>query len=564
MATISSLSATQGISYEQQHAPVAGSSAATRVVPISNKRTAQFTTQSSAQKKLLRQVEQSNLLHMQHLWVSRSRSNPERTTSNAFRMGLQSSWLTLARARPDMPLNAIAHLWTDRRSLKALYMPVAGTGLPDLEIPYSMLDRVPVSLHGPDHLDRLINSISNRDARQLARALVHHETSENICLRKDLLTLVLAATYQASTRRRQLNVQADIDVVKGTHAMGVRNGGSQQEPIDDEVPLNLDERDAIEAELLAPFPQATEDRLKAWSKAPDRGIGVVPPQRERTIADTYPTQRRPDAEENLARSMDALMQRGFANLKMANDVIASTPHHPRTWAVAFKTAHVLRTGQWQFDGDPASMAHRQYMAGVAPQPAPMSAEMFEMLQEFAGEVQDLAATLHSMTHDAAITDPEAMTQRQRIDMFMLAERIRQAEPLLQDKVDVLRVTADNPRASPQEKEEALARIAAISGVYDWVGSFIEFFVNLHTYMPQVEYSAAPLDDEVRELFRNTLGASPVAMQGDSWKSNKLRVPEGTDERDFDLMEHRQMFREIVDMLRQQPARTTNDIVDMAV
>ncbi len=432
------------------------------------------------------------------IWYSQSALQPSSSRDPAFRRQLATTYLRLADAMHGAPANVQAHLWTDRASAFALHVPVVNPDGSEIEIPHSMLQRARVTVHPESDLRAMIDAIPDPALRRTIAQLHDHPARENIGFRADVLRQIVTMLYRRQdTRRAALNVYADRDTL--ADMAGIRDWS------------------ALGNEGMPPAAIEGQDRAKLSIRAMANSLAM--PQRPPCVIPA------------------AIQSQGFATHDHENDTLAAVPGAERPLSIA---REMLNTTQ---------------AVGYS---GPISDEMTTAQQQTPHALQtgirQGIAHLASLTSGAGIPERPGIDPQEALTTFLLAERIGRIEPQLQQRINELEAQA-GATADPATRQRCIGEISSMMTVYEKYGRFIENFVNLCSYFPQVAQSSQAASFELREAYSDIFGAIPrmFASEG-SWTGSLKRSLADVDAHLSTFYEQVDANRLILDLLTQQPAR----------
>ncbi len=480
----------------------------------------------------------------------------ERVTSEnpRFRERLATAYLTMTHTALRLPGNADAHLWTDRRNLRALYMPIG-----EVEIPHSMIARGPVSVHVAGELEGLIDDKAGVGLRDF-RKLNAHPAGENIGLRSDIERLAYTTLYTSPHDRAagapeasgELNIHADIDTLESAETARLRN-----------VRLTDDLDDALAKAVMAKKPQFSslekaDDLDGAESDDLDESeVGDLDGSETDDLDSTGSDDLDREKFDALVDEMEKLMamKQEIDGLKLPakpplldpNARLALISQPQKSWfrpplaqppaarvpsdaKIDPQVIEDLRMGGLSTrDGEndilvvaPQSNAARRIARTIVErlegQDDPV--ETFSNLAtDYRDDAHSIARYLGSLDGHLPDARPREEQTRILLDYFRLAERIRKLKPALQEKLDGLSAIAGSKTMHRADRAAAKHKARALTRIYARSTQLLENFVNMSTYVAQVEHSSSRGPEK---LMKALLGAKAEATTTDSWKGGSLK------------------------------------------
>jgi hypothetical protein len=293
--------------------------------------------------------------HVHGMWYQAAPHERVASENPRFRKDLAGAYLTMTDGVSASPNNVDGHLWTDRRTLRALYMP---TG--EVEIPHSMIARGPVAIHVKGELGDLIDNEENEATRKTFQKLHNHVAGENIGARSDIERLAYTTLYSSQktdasspAEADEINVHMDIDTMDSVNVDRaiVATGGEVGEK--SPAPDSLDAakvrlmamKHSIETVSLPPVPPPMTDKTLADLAAqPQRSWSARSPAVTATSVSASETQQ--DASPSRARVQKyQLSTRGSEN-----DVVLGVPGNRVSIRTAQNTIRSLQRvvdrGRW--------------------------------------------------------------------------------------------------------------------------------------------------------------------------------------------------------------------------
>jgi hypothetical protein len=369
------------------------------------------------------------------------------------------------------PENMRANLWTDRKSLHALYTPVVQANGVEIEIPHSMIDdpRTRVSVRTEQDLLGMINEVGNPELRIDLQRLYFHPARENVGLLSDVVRAIVTQSFRREGNfDRRMNLYTDRDSMADVALMRDHQllEGKGEPPVQ-----------GLEAAKLS------IQAMKQSLDEPIRGPAVRVP--------------------------DDIHEHGFAVLGKENDVMAAVPGHPTSRAVVGKMRQTLEEVDYKRVGAREKNAARQYSEGVK-----VSIAYF----------RSLATGNENEPMPRRIDPEEALTA------FVLAERVRCLGPELQDRVDDLEDEMVGA-TDDEHRQRCLAEASAIAAVCSMYNDHTEYFVNLCTYLPQSGFSLRRPQEALGDFYRHVFSAVPRVFDSEgSWKGGLVVEAEVDDYR----------------------------------
>jgi hypothetical protein len=433
------------------------------------------------------------------VWCSQSALQPSSSRDPAFRRQLATAYLRLADAMHGAPANVQAHLWTDRASEFALHLPVVNADGSEIEIPHSMLRRARVAVHAESDLHAMIDAIPDPSLRRTVAQLHDHPARENVGFRADVLRQIVTLLHQRpDTRGRALNVYADRDTL--ADVAFVRDWSALG---NEGVPPPVEGQDRAKLSI----------RAMANSLAmPQRAPGVIP---------------------------QAIRSEGFATHGYENDTLAAVPGAERPGSVAREMLNTV-----------------QAVGYSGPICNEFSAAQRRMPQELQRGVRQGVAHFESLASGNMVSAGQEIDPQKALTTFLMAERIRGIEPQLQQQINDLEARA-RTATDAATRQRCIGEISSLTTVYGKYSGFIEHFVNLCSYFPQVAQSTRAAAYGLNEAYNDVFGAIPrmFASEG-SWTGSLRHSLDAVDAYRPTFYEQVDANRLILDRLTQQPARET--------
>jgi hypothetical protein len=491
------------------------------------------------------------LVHMHDMWGRPTRSQLSTGRNFDYRASLSSAYLTMVDGKSESHANANlevdAHLWTDEKNLYKLLRPVVKSNGSEVEIPHSMLARGPVSVHFKGEMDAMIGSLKSKDednstVLKQKRALMDlhtHPVTENIGARADINRALYTFLHKQrpGDNYSELNVHIDIDTINATRLQKYSQGEKKEVVQSSEI-------DNLANEKM---------RLMAMKTQLDHL--------------TLPNAPTPLTAEETAR-LAAQPQRPWSPLTSS-----SSPNNPmRQTGSPSVQANVERLGKLGFSPhvgsdlpDGSGTIENDFLVV-----RPLSREAGNVLSDIA---ENLKITENFTRDNVSIADRFAILARRNaldlmslngsdwpekeinhstlVDYFILAEKIRKAKPVIDEKMKTLRDRVDQSADRSEARENAESELQALQYIYATSVKLVENFVNHTTFVPQGrrdgsgEYSA--MQKAVHELTTESLfGADVPQTSTGSWASGGHL--EKTNLWPDDEMP-RKVFREVKAMLR---------------
>ncbi len=397
------------------------------------------------------------------------------------------------------PANVQAHLWTDRASAFALHLPVVNPDGSEIEIPHAMLREGRVTVHAESDLHAMIDAIPDPALRRTVAQLHDHPARENIGFRADVLRQIVTLLHQRQdTRGRALNVYADRDTLADVACIrdwsALGNEGT-------------------------PPPVEGKDRAKLSIRAmanslamPQRAPGVIP---------------------------QVIQSEGFATHGYENDTLAAVPGAERPGSIAREMLNTV-----------------QAVGYSGPICDEFSAAQRRMPQELQRGVRHGVAHLASLASGNGVPVGQEINPQEALTTFLLAERIRGIEPQLQLRINELEARA-RTAADPAARRRCIGEISSLTSVCEKYSGFIEHFVNLCSYFPQVAQNTRAAAYGLNDTYNDIFGAIPrmFASEG-SWTGSLKHSLAAVDAHSPTFYEQVDANRLVLDLLTQQPARET--------
>ena len=437
------------------------------------------------------------------IWYSPSALRPSSSRSPAFQRELATAYLQLSDSMHGAPRNVQAHLWTDRVSEFALHHPLVGPNGSDIEIPHSMLRMARVTVHPERDLHAMVDAIADPAVRNTARKLYYHPASENIGLRADILRQVVTTFHQRKrTTGRTLNAYADRDTL-GNMAH-VRDAAA------------LGDNDTTPAEGL--------DRAKRTIRA--LALSLNAPQRPPCV---------------IPVTIDA---EGYATRGRENDLVAAVPGSERALSIMDEMLSTLQTVHY-----------------AGPLSGPLTSRELADPDHLRSAIQLCETNIRWMLSDfaswrAGVTIPlqQEINPNKALATFLLAERVRGIQPQLQQRIHALdqRVAASD---SVDNRLQLLRTISSLKSVYTHYMEFINLFVNLCSYTPQVACATAAGTISMNDMYHEVVGAMPGTFPSEgSWQGSLTSSFDHIHPPRLMSYELGDADQTILEMLKKQPAR----------
>ena len=428
---------------------------------------------------------------MHAIWYSRAALEPSTNGNTAFRKELAKSYLGLIDGMHGTPANMQAHLWTDRKSLHALYTPVVQANGVEIEIPHSMIDhrlsRVKVQQE-PDLL-AMLDAIEDDTLRQDLKKLYFHPARVNIGFLADVIRVIVT---QAHARRREffrrMNVYTDRDSMADVALQRDHEAaGGEGDP-----PEGLD---------------AAKLSIRAMAKTPPAVPDATVPEEIQTY--------------------------GYALNCRENDILAAVPGAKRSKDVVRKMLRTANAVKYTRPSAREKDAVKVYTEGIQ-----QSIAYFRSLRS--GRENEPPPT-----H----TDPE-----EALSAFALAERVRALRPELQKRIDDLEATARDTMDDGLS-ERCIVEAAALRSVYGRYNEHTEHFVNLCTYLPQTSLQIVKANDALFDFYQGVFNAVPRVFDSESgWKGELRSTLPDVDGHEPSLKEQIEAHDVILGLLKAQPSR----------
>lgn len=469
------------------------------------------------------------------------------------RQKLVEAYLGLARGTRDVPGNADVHLWTDRRSMHPLLIPLTLDNGVEVELPHSMLARGRIKLHHRGELDALIAQIPDEKLRTCLSALHHHPIGQNIGALTDIVRLIygllysespvdikpadwkdnflrgvekLGAPLNAGRGKRQsvdddseqeINIHIDFDTLAATdyYKAGAQMGLNVLRPdLLHGRRAQFDMARLVSRHLASSLPEPRTVQAEAASAHADEAayagdadvITAVPPARLPQPKTAAPSSENMPGTMRIPRNM---VKRGINPYGSEIDVLAIVPGHPRAVAVSKKMLHGLQTGH--------------YRSGMSPNEMGRTMTRYIGYKSLAG---NFAHKMRKLDGKRAGIPGGVPGHATTLDYYRLAERIRQLEERLQDEVNAALAIAGNADYDDETRASGRQRAAALTEIFRWSTDMIAAMVNQTTYFPQM--ANAPRRNarvsEVAEFAKSVFGAVPVSLrEGSAWGKARLKA-----------------------------------------
>lgn len=458
---------------------------------------------SSSQEKGTN-TSKNDTVHVHGMWHQPTPLPRVTSKDQKFREKLVTAYIGMANGTRDLPPNVKAHLWTDRKSMHALYMPVVNPNGTEIELPHSMLAKAPVSMHLEGELEELIAQVQDEGLRTQLKELYNHPAGENIGLRSDLVRLLYGILYSENTKgvkgeqTTEFNIHIDIDTLAEANFTKALN---QQSP---KISSRPDELQRAKMELQAMHKSLEMMKLPAKPK---------PLSKEEVAALADRPQKSWSVQTSVEKSgspvviPNKLQKRGYVSHMRENDIIGMIPGHKKAIKVANRTHCLLKTGNFKSElSEPWAQSNRNYVN--------CNTHLKEQINLF-----------HRLNGGLKIPKSKALDQQQVIDYFRLAEKIRKMRPALQEIMNALTFIARDETQNMQERDIAKMRIEALRAIYKTSCSLVESFVYKSSYFPQAATSSREEYKEFLELLQPVFGVNPPYVSTNSWKGVALESTE---------------------------------------
>lgn len=161
----------------------------------------------------------NDTVHIHGMWFHPNSKDRLQAQDRESMDRLRTAHTTVTNATRNIPSNFNAHLWTDRKSMRALYMPVIRSGQPELEIPHAMISNSHVSIHLAGEIESLISRFDGPHKRTLEE-LFNHPANINIGFRSDIFRLLYTILYSEKANESgiheadEFNIHLDIDAMR--------------------------------------------------------------------------------------------------------------------------------------------------------------------------------------------------------------------------------------------------------------------------------------------------------------------------------------------------------------
>jgi hypothetical protein len=469
-------------------------------------------------------------VHVHAMWYQPTPLPRVTSRDQHFRGKLIAAYIGMTNGTRDLPPNVKAHLWTDRKSMHALYMPVAKSNGVEIELPHSMLARAPLSVHLDGEIEELIAQVPDKELRTMFEELYNHPAGENIGLRSDVVRLLYGILYSENTEKAtdglepEINMHVDIDTLAAINSekAGKQLGQGNVMLLGDLQKAKLELRamhKSLEGMKLSAKPAPlSKEEVAALADRPQKSWSIPAPMGKSTGAQVV--------------IPDKLHKRGYMMDGIENDVLAMAPGHRKAVMVAKQTHHLLKTGN--------------YKPNLFFDPR-VDLKTYKAIQI---SLQKYAKLFHSLNGGVDMPESKVLDQQHVVDYFRQAEKIRQMKPVLQEKMDALSLIARDETRIAQERDIAKMQIEALRSIYETATELVESFVNKSSYFPQAATSAREMVDDFLELSKLVFGAVPDSAHSDSWKGGRL---ESAERNKYDgpayKTQERLVFEEIKAMIR---------------
>ena len=485
------------------------------------------------------QAEPSNItkndtVHIHTMWYQPSPLPRVTSRDRHFREKLIAAYLGVTNGTRDLPPNVKAHLWTDRKSMHAFYMPVTRPDGSEIELPHSMLARAPLSVHLEGEIEALIDQVSDQELRAMFEELHNHPAGENIGLRSDLVRLLYGILYSENSkktmdrRKGEINIHVDIDTLAAMNSKKAEKQQAEKQQGENHV-AKLDGLQRAKLELQAMHKSLEGMKLpKKPAPLTKEEVTALARRRQRSWSVHAPVEKSAGAPVVIP---DRLRQRGYMVGGVENDLIGMVPGHRQAVMVAKQTHHLLKTGNY----NQALFPHQGIRS---------SYNLFdEPLQEY-------AKLFHALHSSMDVPESKTLSRRRVFDYVLLAERIRQIKPALQEKLDALTMTAEDEAQPERERDIAKMQIEALSSIYDAATMLVESFVNKSTYSPQRMTASRQMVIDFLKFSASVFGVVKQRAFTSSWKGGTLGSDESIEYDDPEYkVQEKLVFKDIKAMIR---------------
>ena len=487
---------------------------------------------SSSQAKG-KNTSKNDTVHVHGMWYQPTPLPRVTSRDQKFREKLVAAYIGMENGTRDLPPNVKAHLWTDRKSMHALYMPVVKSNGTEIELPHSMLAKAPVSVHLEGELEELIAQVQDKELRTTLKEIHNHPAGENIGLRSDLVRLLYGILYSENTKgakgeqKTEFNMHIDIDTLAEanfTKVLNQQSPGISSRP--DELQRAKIELQAMHKSLeMMKLPEKPEPLSKE-----EVAVLADRPQKSWSVQTSVEKSGSPVVIPN------KLQKRGYVVHKRENDIIGMIPGHQKAIKVANRTHCLLKTGNFKSELSELWVnSNRTYI-------------------NCNNSLRELINLFHRLNGGLKIPESKALDQKKVIDYFRLAEKIRKMRPELQKIMNALTFIARDETQNMQERDTAKMRIEALRAIYKASCSLVESFVNKSSYFPQVATSSREEYEEFLKLLQPVFDVDPPYVTTNSWKGVAL---ESTEENSYAGSEYEvqamYVFAEIKAMIRPSEA-----------
>jgi hypothetical protein len=462
------------------------------------------------------------------MWYQKDDFPRATSRDQTLQKNLIAAYVETASSAHSAPPNVETHLWTDRKSLHSLYMPYIDVRGSTIEIPHSMLARMPVNIHLDKELEKLIDMVEDKAIRDVLHQFHRQGAAVNIGFRSNVARVLYCYLYSAKEK-------------DSTHA----EGGKLNFHVD------IDTLAAIRELLARPrtrrrveFESGGIENAKATWKAMGKEMeGLRPPKPQylfktdlAKLADTpQKSWSLPDQDNRVqgapVKIPHEVLKRGRLARSGENDVIAMVPGHEKALDVAKNTLSSVE--KWP----------------------PKKKWWLSLPNPYEERLKKYASRYHQLDEHAA----EPLSSETAVDYLRLAQRIVGLKPNLEQKISDLQATIANPGSTPDERNIAVMRVKAIHLVYDLSRNLVFDFDNYHSYLPQVRGTSEKGRQILAQFSKTVFGVTPPRAETGSWKGAPLEndCPDKVDRNSkaFSAVQ-RTVFKEIKKMLR---GRTDDDI-----
>lgn len=160
----------------------------------------------------------SDGVHIHGMWFHPNSQGRIQAQDRNFLENLRNAHATMMNVTRELPSNVDAHLWTDRKSRRALFAQTYRSDKFEPEIPLSMMMNSQVKVHLAEEIETLISEFDGPNKKTL-EALFNHPANINIGFRSDIVRLLYGILFSGKNTEdekrddAEFNIHLDIDVM---------------------------------------------------------------------------------------------------------------------------------------------------------------------------------------------------------------------------------------------------------------------------------------------------------------------------------------------------------------